>query len=127
MKTIKVSETDGVILDFLVAKCVAASNGKSYVVTPRGKLFINDPTRNKSKQLHWYSPSTDPYQAYPIIDKENISTFFMHTTERWKASMYIQDGDTVFWGATGNTPLLAAMRCYVISKLGEEVEVSEEL
>lgn len=28
---------------------------------------------------------------------------------------------------TGPTPLIAAMRCYVASKLGEEVEIPEEL
>ena len=31
------------------------------------------------------------------------------------------------WGATGATPLIAAMRCYVASKLGDEVEIPEEL
>lgn len=28
---------------------------------------------------------------------------------------------------TGPAPLIAAMRCYVASKLGEEVEIPEEL
>jgi hypothetical protein len=27
----------------------------------------------------------------------------------------------------GHTPLIAAMRCYVASKLGEEIDVPEEL
>ena len=31
------------------------------------------------------------------------------------------------WWRNGPTPLIAAMRCYVISKLGEEVEVPDEL
>jgi len=31
------------------------------------------------------------------------------------------------WGCYGPTPLIAAMRCYVASKLGEEVEAPEEL
>ena len=29
--------------------------------------------------------------------------------------------------AKGPTPLVAAMRCYVASRLGDEVEISEEL
>ena len=29
--------------------------------------------------------------------------------------------------AAGPTPLIAAMRCYVVSKLGEEVEVPDAL
>jgi hypothetical protein len=28
---------------------------------------------------------------------------------------------------TGSTPLIAAMRCYVASKLGDEVEIPKEL
>ncbi len=31
------------------------------------------------------------------------------------------------WNAAGATPLIAAMRCFVTSKLGREVEVPEEL
>jgi len=31
------------------------------------------------------------------------------------------------FSADGNTPLIAAMRCYVASKLGDEVEVPEEV
>jgi hypothetical protein len=27
----------------------------------------------------------------------------------------------------GNTPLIAAMRCYVASKMGDEIEIPEEL
>lgn len=34
---------------------------------------------------------------------------------------------TTGWQQTGPTPLIAAMRCYVARKLGDEVEVPEEL
>ena len=30
-------------------------------------------------------------------------------------------------GVEGDTPLMAAMRCYVASKLGDDVEIPEEL
>jgi hypothetical protein len=35
--------------------------------------------------------------------------------------------DSIDCVAFGPTPLIAAMRCYVISKLGDEVEVPDEL
>jgi hypothetical protein len=31
------------------------------------------------------------------------------------------------YSATGPTPLIAAMRCYALSKLGEEIEIPEDL
>ena len=31
------------------------------------------------------------------------------------------------WNGAGPTPLIAAMRCYVAYKLGDEIEVPEEL
>ena len=53
-----------------------------------------------------------------IIEREKIDT-------RWTGENWIA-GKLVKW-VTGPTLLIAAMRCYVASKLGEEVEVPEEL
>jgi hypothetical protein len=46
--------------------------------------------------------------------------FYQHKI--WDAHM-----DNVNFFETGTTPLIAAMRCYVASKLGDEVELPEEL
>lgn len=53
-----------------------------------------------------------------IIEQEKIDT-------RWTGENWIA-GKLVKW-VTGPTLLIAAMRCYVVSKLGEEVEVPEDL
>ena len=53
-----------------------------------------------------------------IIEQEKIDT-------RWTGENWIA-GKLVKW-VTGPTLLIAAMRCYVMSKLGEEVEVPEDL
>ena len=53
-----------------------------------------------------------------IIEQGKIDT-------RWIGENWIA-GKLVKW-VTGPTLLIAAMRCYVASKLGEEVEVPEEL
>ena len=44
----------------------------------------------------------------------------------WEASKGFDD-DPDYVIQTGDTPLIAAMRCYVASKLGDEVEVPDEL
>jgi hypothetical protein len=62
-----------------------------------------------------YNPSTDWTQGGPIIEREGIALIPGWTAERPGFS------------ADGNTPLIAAMRCYVASKLGDEVEIPEEL
>ena len=56
----------------------------------------------------------------PIIEREGISIYRM--TSDWSAA-YNPSGAA----QDGPTPLIAAMRCYVAGKLGESVEVPEEL
>lgn len=66
-----------------------------------------------------YKPSTDWSQGGPIIEREKITIEW--TGEDWMAYIW---HDAEFFGPT---PLIAAMRCYVASKLGDEVDVPEEL
>ena len=65
-----------------------------------------------------FSPSTDGAQGGPIIEREKIGVHYEPMKTEWTA----MNG----W-AYGPTPLIAAMRCFVASKLGEEVDVPEEL
>ena len=58
-------------------------------------------------------------QGGPIIEREMIAIWF--SKGDWKS----QRRDTSA-GVHGPTPLIAAMRCYVASKLGDMVEVPEE-
>ena len=66
----------------------------------------------------------------PIIERERIQiTPRGETTDLWEAiifdNIFMDDGSDCF--QIGKTPLIAAMRCYVASKLGEEVEIPDEL
>ena len=54
--------------------------------------------------------SVDWQQGGPIIEREKMGVFPTH--DGWAAGMQ-----------SGPTPLIAAMRCYVASQLGDEVEV----
>ena len=71
--------------------------------------------------------STDWAQGGPIIEREGISTVSQGDGHEWIASLW--DYETEDWRlhTTGPTPLIAAMRCFVASKLGDEVDVPDEL
>jgi hypothetical protein len=63
--------------------------------------------------------STDWAQGGPIIEREGIALYLYGGAE-WNAHV----GESEY---NGPTPLIAAMHCYVASKLGDEVEVPTEL
>lgn len=113
MKTIRTADTAGTVLDWLVAKC----EGKN------PSLFIFQQTGALAKE---HSYSTDWPQGGPIIEREGIGIAKAENGEDWIAMRkYNLARDDSYW--CGPTPLIAAMRCYVMSKLGDTVEVPEEL
>jgi hypothetical protein len=70
-------------------------------------------------QCQGYSPyeySTNWAQGGPIIECEGLTLDQWDDYPRWRSG-----------NSYGTTPLIAAMRCYVASKLGDEVEIPEEL
>ena len=62
--------------------------------------------------------STNWAQGGPIIEREGID---LYQSGLWAAEI---DGEH---RQEGPTPLVAAMRCYVASRLGDEVDIPEEL
>jgi hypothetical protein len=71
----------------------------------------------------WFNPSTDWRQGGPIIERERITIDAREHGQLWLAHSRLVGQD----GITGPTPLIAAMRCYVASKLGDEIDVPNEL
>lgn len=69
--------------------------------------------------------STDWAQAGPIIERERITIDGSAIVGQWMAVVYVPNEEP--WEMRAATPLVAAMRCYVASKLGDEVDVPEEL
>ena len=117
----KTSELTGAALDWAVAKCEGQE-----VVFEDGELCLPS---SYFKDGDPYTPSTDWAQGGPIIEREVIN-LGRHT---WDDSGVIRWGASkagLFQGApfsVGPTPLIAAMRCFVASKLGEEVEVPDAI
>jgi hypothetical protein len=68
--------------------------------------------------------SGDWYHGGQIIERERISLEYYAETNEWLA--VIAKGFSVFrqWG---NSPLVSAMRCYVASKLGDQIDIPTEL
>ena len=120
---IKVAEASGRVLDYMVAMC----NGKGIEFDcPSDPWLTVDGIVDQP--LHSYTPSTDWAQGGPIIDREMRE----HGFDLWRtrdmslhAASYTRGVPDCY--SYGPTPLIAAMRCYVTSKLGEEVEVPDEL
>ena len=70
-------------------------------------------------------------EAGPIIERECIELEAFDAASSvpkdpmyWQAVIYEHEGECI---TQGTTPLIAAMRCYVASKLGDEVEIPEGL
>ena len=67
--------------------------------------------------------STNWAQGGPIIERECIDLQYQGgDVDVWAADIFGADCSVY-----GDTPLIAAMRCYVASKLGDEVEIPAEL
>lgn len=112
---VQVSELTGSALDWAVAKCegIDLTNG-CY-----NRLLVDGRMSKGQAMLAPYQPSTDWAQGGPIIERERIQITpgYPHDEYKWVAIKYdhIFDKDRdAFQG--GDTPLIAAMRCYVTSK-----------
>lgn len=96
----KTSELTGAALDWAVAKC---------------EYFpVRDGFDDNCPEY-----STDWAQGGPILERECIDLQYQGgETDVWAADIF--NADSMIYG---DTPLIAAMRCYVVSKLGDEVEI----
>lgn len=109
---VETSKLTGIALDWVVAK----AEGEDFIAVSgvNGIGMEYEATRY----------STDWAQGGPIIDREDIgllgkSDLFPEP----QLAVHPKDG-AVFWGST---KLIAAMRCFVANKLGDEVDVPDVL
>ncbi len=111
----KTSELKDLALDWAVAKC-EGPNSVAACYYDEDDLPM---CRDEAPHMEW-RPSTDWAQGGPIIEREHTEFDFNEDTQTFHAYDGVQSG-------TGPTHLIAAMRCYVASKLGDTVDVPEEL
>jgi hypothetical protein len=65
-----------------------------------------------------YEPTTNPAQAWPIIERERISVIYLKILREWSGII-----DEASIPGYGKTLLEAAMKCYLASVYGDEVEI----
>ena len=113
----KTSELTGAALDWAVAKCEPDDTLALYFDESTGEPLCHDDWPDNQE----YKPSTDWAQGGPIIEREKIEIFIRD--EMWFAYSSLSLPQDFH----GSTPLEAAMRCYVASEFGDEVDVPDEL
>ena len=124
MKSIKVSELTGADLDWAVAK---ADEERDVLFCQRqyGRLLVRIAGDHETRDIEWpYTPSTNWAQGGPIIERGEISVNWANG--QWQAHT-VNNQDEYEQIEYGPTPLIAAMRCYVASKMGDTIKVPEEL
>lgn len=130
----KTAELTGALLDAAVAK----AEGMPYTVVPEkvwgglGITFISSGPAC-SVGLDYFEPSTNWAKGGPIIERERIQLESYKDSDApaserryfWVAVIYSPFWEPVRKDAHGGgeTPLIAAMRAYVASKLGDEVDL----
>lgn len=122
---VKTSELKGVALDWAVAYCMYGKNHDFnicvYVTSSCGVKYVayrHEFGMPESRRLNY---STDWTQGGPIIEREKIS-IIANYKQQWTATKHLV-GNSYY--LEGPTPLIAAMRCYVASKLGDDIEIPD--
>jgi Protein of unknown function (DUF2591) len=119
----KTSELSGPALDWAVATAMGLRVEYDYQYTEE-KFFQG---WWQCGPCHWQplpKYSSDWAHGGPIIERADISLYSSKAPEIG-GRLWVAFAKGI--NAEGPTPLIAAMRCYVASKLGEEIEVPEEL
>ena len=132
----KTSELAGFALDWAVAKC----EGYEIVRMRGNEITFLDRTEDGALSEKHINYSTDWSQGGPIIERESIFVLreqsgfkgrrlWAATSGANKAIGLNDDSIKLYRDAFyfGPAPLIAAMRCYVASKLGNEVEIPKEI
>jgi len=112
---IKTADLIGPALDWAVAKCLPNPQD----VTCKNGVVRRQPVR------YAFTPSTNWAQGGPIIEQECMDILCLAGgDDGWQADKYLHTEQVIGFG---HTPLVAAMRCFVASHLGDEVEIPDEL
>lgn len=122
----KTQDLTGPALDWAVAKCEYPEQSVNTALGFPCLVFGR------------FNPSVNWEQGGPIIERERIGTWdsadsahqgeWAAATQEWM-SMDVESAEFLNSPMPyhGPTPLIAAMRCYVASRLGDTVDIPEEL
>lgn len=122
MKTVNVSELEGVALDYAVAVACGLH------IEMFGRCFeaswLHDHVDgSRSRIMGTFRPSADWSHGGPLIDRHVVS--LTNESSHWSALSVA--GGKGCASEFGPTPLIAACRAIVAAKMGDTVDVPEEL
>jgi hypothetical protein len=123
----KTAELIGAALDWAVSKCEGFTSeyepdiGDFWIERTNHTYTGLAPFGYLKEALHF---STDWSQGGPIIERE-LLTICALSKNRFSAGYAV--AHSAKNNQIGTTPLIAAMRCYVASKLGDKVVLPKEL
>lgn len=123
---IKTNELTGADLNWAVAKCEGLNPNINYDAPKKYGLGLGwREADGFGKTILNYS--TNWAHGGPIIERENIGIIgnIVSASLNYRCAEFQKENAKYYY--YGDTVLIAAMRCYVASKLGDEVEIPEEL
>jgi hypothetical protein len=112
---LKTSELTGAALDWAVALIEFPS--PDYEDDDRLVYVHGDDEFHFAPSIYWA-------QGGPIIERD-IAKVERFSDALWEATAYTKDAQDIV--QSGPTLLIAAMRCYVASRVGDEIELPEEM
>jgi hypothetical protein len=128
---IKTSDLVGRVLDWAVATCEGYSDLR---VNPHAwdNELIMTPPKIQPRPVYLFDLDFGANWALsgPIIDREkiSISCWGIGVPDAYDAFILrFTDGGVTTYKGNGKTNLISAMRCYCCAKLGEEIEIPQEL
>ena len=119
---VKVSEASGAVLNWMVA--TALGRGPKKDMDAFGGVWRGWWLSQGGEYERMPDYCGDWAQGGPIIEREKISIRQWTNVPIVHAYMPVYGAE---WSSDGESPLIAAMRCYVASKLGDTVEVPKEI
>lgn len=109
-------DMNGMALDWIVAKFECMLDKPLAIGS-----FLDGHVPHYSIVLQDFSPSTKWSHCGPIIFREKIATMWWTGKNEWAAKPDSKKSNEP--NHFGPTPLIAAMRCFITSKLGDVIEI----
>lgn len=131
MRTVATDSLIGVQLDWAVAVAENKQQRCQRIIkicrneetTPQ---WIECETHENSYHYVEFSPSRSE-EGDTIIERESIIVEYLPNSEVWWAKSPKNDGGLIRFSHSGPTALVAAMRCYVATQLGSNVQLPPAL
>ena len=132
---IKVSQAQGLALDWMVARCIGVPKRELFIQKWSGSLFRRNLDEDGNLNGAY---TTGPDLLFSrkweaggkVIEKMLASPEALvieHTQRADPEQRYVASLNRLHRFCFGPTPIIAAMRCFVSSRMGDEVEVPDEV